>query len=187
MIIDSLQSTFAPSDIATVFIFCQDEKEKEKSSIDLLRNILAQLVYRKRSLSYATSALYYAESLQKGRASSKEYQNAIRAEVNRFSKVFIVVDGLDMFSDKERILGRLQKLPGHAQLLVTLRDVAQADSGDSPTVHVRASDEDLQSYTFSYLQSDPYLVRVFQEENGSVDYGLQCEVVHQVVEMSHGV
>lgn len=187
MIIDSLQSTFASSDIATVFIFCQDEKEKEQTSIDLLRNILAQLVYRKRSLSYATSALYYAESLQKGRESSKAYQNAIRAEVNRFSKVFIVIDGLDMFSDKERILGRLQKLPGHAQLLVALRDVAQVDSGDIPTVHVRAPDEDIQSYTFSYLESDPYLARFFQEENGFVNYGLQYEVVHQVVKISHGV
>lgn len=173
--------------MATVFIFCQDEKEKEQTSVDLLRNILAQLVYRKRSLSYATSALYYAESLQKGRASSKAYQNAIRAEVNRFSKVFFVVDGLDMFSDKERIIGRLQKLPGHAQLLVTLRDAAQVDNGDSPTVHVRASDEDLQSYTFSNLESNPILLRLFQEENGSLNYGLQCEVVYSVVQKSHGV
>lgn len=92
-----------------------------------------------------------------------------------------------MFSDKERIIGRLQKLPGHAQLLVTLRDAAQVDNGDSPTVHVRASDEDLQSYTFSNLESNPILLRLFQEENGSLNYGLQCEVVYSVVQKSHGV
>lgn len=185
MIIDSLQKTFASPDIATVFIFCQDEKKKEQSSIDLLRNILAQLVYRKRSLSYATSSLYYSESLQEGRASSKAYQNAIRAEVNRFSKVFFVVDGLDVIPDKEHVLGRLQKLPEHAQLLVTLREVPLIDI-DSSYVHVRASSEDLQSYTLSNIESDPNIANLLQEDV-PLKFGLQYEVVRSVVEKSHGM
>lgn len=185
MIIDSLQKTFAAPDIATVFIFCQDEKKKEQPSIDLLRNILAQLVYRKRSLSYTTSSLYYSESLQPGRASPKTYQNAIRAEVNRYSKVFFVVDGLDMLPDKERILSRLQKLPGHAQLLFTLREVPLIDM-DSSFVDVRASEEDLQSYTLSNIESDPNLANLLMEDMPS-KYGLQYEVVYSVVEKSHGV
>lgn len=185
MIIDSLQKTFASSDIATIFIYCHDKKNKELSSLDLLRNILAQLVYRKRSLSYATSSLYYSESLQPGRASPKTYQNAIRAEVNRYSKVFFVVDGLDMLPDKDRILSRLQKLPGHAQLLFTLREAPLIDI-DSSFVHVRASDEDLQSYILSNIESDANLASLLMEGMPS-KYGLQYEVVHSVVQKSHGV
>lgn len=183
VIIDSLQRTFISPDVATIFIFCQDEKEQ--TSTDLLRNILAQLVYRKRSLSHATSSLYYSESLTGDRASPKAYQNAIRAEVNRFSKVFFVVDGLDMFPDKERIIGRLQKLPGHAQLLITLREVSQVVDNCS-YVDVLASPEDLQCYTLCHLQSYSALISLFQE-NGSWKYELLCEVVRTLVDRSHGL
>lgn len=184
VIIDSLQRTFISPDVATVFIFCQDEKDKEQTSVDLLRNILAQLVYRRRSLSYATSSLYYSESLTEGRATAKAYQNAIRAEVNRFSKVFLVVDGLDMLYDKDRFLSRLEKLPGNAQLLFTLRDAPLA--GNSSYVDVRASSEDLQQYTLSHLKLDSNL-RGLLQENGSWKYGLLCEVVRLLAEKSNGV
>ncbi|KAJ5682003.1 uncharacterized protein N7477_001943 [Penicillium maclennaniae] len=42
-IIDFLQKTFTSPDVATVFVFCQEEGSKEPSSIDLMKNILAQL------------------------------------------------------------------------------------------------------------------------------------------------
>jgi hypothetical protein len=182
IIIDSLQRTFTTPDVATIFIFCEDEKEKEQTSIDLLRNILAQLVYRKRSLSYATSSLYYSESLSKGRASPKAYQNAIRAEINRFPKVFIIVDGLDMLSDKERILNRLQNLPGHAQLLVTLREVSQV--GNASYVSVLASPDDIHRYTQSRIQLDHGLSEFFKDGLGPQ---LQQEVVRTVMEKSNGM
>lgn len=184
MIIDSLQRTFISPDVATIFIFCQDEKENEQKSIDLLQNILAQLVYRKRSLSYATSSLYYFEFLTGDPASTKAYHNAIRAEVNQYSKVFFVVDGLDMFSDKERILSRLQKLPAHCQLLVTLREAPVADN--SSYLDVRVSADDLRSYTLSHLHSDASFKNILQG-NRSLNYDLLCEVVRILIEKSHGV
>lgn len=147
----------------------------------LLQNILAQLVYRKRSLSYATSHLYSSESVTKGRASPKAYQNAIRAEVNRFSKVFFVVDGLDGFSDKERILTRLQKLPDQAQLLVTLREANQIDQ-DSAYVSIVPSPEDLRLYTLSRIQNDAALKTLCNDEPAGVQ--LRREVVRAVMEKS---
>lgn len=133
-------------------------------------------------MSYATSSLYHAEALSKGRASSKAYQNAIRAEVNRFSKVFFIVDGLDMFSDKERILSRLQKLPEHAQLLVTLREVSQV--GNASYVSVLASPDDIHQYTHSRIQTDPGLEELFKDGIGPQ---LRQEIIHMVMEKSHGV
>ncbi|GKZ83595.1 hypothetical protein AnigIFM56816_008690 [Aspergillus niger] len=181
-IIDSLQRTFTSSDIATVFIFCREEKAREQSSIEILRNILAQLVYRKRSLSYETSSLYYSESLSKGRASSKAYQNAIRAEINRFSKVFLVIDGLDVLSDKERVLGRLQKLPEQAQLLVTLREVTRV--GNASYVSVLGTGEDVSMYAISRIQQDPSLRALFNDESMSQLYE---EVICTVTEKCHGL
>ncbi|RAK92185.1 hypothetical protein BO79DRAFT_62527 [Aspergillus costaricaensis CBS 115574] len=181
-IIDSLQRTFTGPDVATVFVIIQQEHAKDHNSTDILRSILAQLVYRKRSLSYATSSLYHSESLTKGRASPKEYHNAIRAEVNRFSKVMFVMDGLELLSDKERILSRLQKLPEHAQLLVTLREVTQV--GDASYVSILGSSEDLQRYAISRIENDAGLRGLFEKEP---DTRLYEEAVYTVVEKCHGV
>ncbi|PYI05719.1 NACHT and ankyrin domain protein [Aspergillus sclerotiicarbonarius CBS 121057] len=181
-IIDSLQRTFTSPDVATVFVVVQPEHAKDHNSTEILRSILAQLVYRKRSLSYATSSLYYSESLTKGRASPKEYHNAIRAEVNRFSKVLFIIDGLDVLSDKERILSRLQKLPEHAQLLVTLREVTQV--GNASYVSVLGSSDDIQTYATSRIENDPGLRALFRE---AADPRLYEEAIYTIVEKCHGV
>ncbi|CAG7922613.1 unnamed protein product [Penicillium olsonii] len=185
-IIDHLQRTFTSPDVATVFVFCQEETGKEQTSIDLLKIILAQLVYRKRSLSYATSSLYHSESLKEGSASPKAYQNAIRAEVNRFSKVLFIIDGLDLFSDKERILGRLQKLPQQAQLLVTLRDLSGIKPVESSGfVSVLAPPEEIGLYTLFRTRRDSGFRRHIGTKNS--DYLLEDDIIHAVVDSSHGI
>lgn len=169
-----------------MFVFCQEEGGKENTSIGLLKVILAQLVYRKRSLSPATSALYYSESLKGGSASPKAYQNAIRAEVNRFSKVLLVIDGLDVFYDKERILGRLQKLPQQAQLLITLREMSGVKPLDSSGyVSVFASPEDIGIYTLTRARADSSLRSMVGGD--SPDLKLEDKIIHSVVEKSHGM
>ncbi|KAJ5294285.1 hypothetical protein N7508_009106 [Penicillium antarcticum] len=186
VIIDYLQKTFTSPDVATVFVFCQEETGKEQTSIDILKNILAQLVYRKRSLSDATSSLYYSESLKEGTASPKAYQNAIRAEVNRFSKVLFVIDGLDMFSDKERILGRLQKLPQQAQLLVTLRDMIGIKPAENTGyVSVLAPPEDIGLYTLARTRRDSGFRKLIGTKDP--DLKLEDEIIHAIVGSSHGI
>ncbi|KAL4885900.1 ankyrin repeat-containing domain protein [Aspergillus karnatakaensis] len=181
-IIDSLQRTFTSPDVATIFIFCQDETEKEYTTLGLLQNILAQLVYRKRGLSYASSSLYHSESIMEGKASPKVYQNAIRAEVDRFSKVFFIIDGLDMLSDKERFLSRLQKLPEQVQLLVTLREVTQVEEASYLSVIAPATD--LQLYAISRIEGDSSLSDLLKRRSSPDMYQ---NVVNMVAERSHGV
>ncbi len=181
-IIDSLQRTFTSPDVVTVFIFCQDETQKEQTALDLLQNILAQLVYRRRSLSHASSSLYQSESKLQGKASPKVYQNAIRAEVDRFSKVFFIIDGLDMLSDKDRFLTRLQKLPDQVQLLVTLREATEV--GDVSYVTVLAPPKDLKAYVISRIEGDPSLTRLLKRKSNP---GLLENAINMVAERSHGV
>ncbi|PTU20864.1 hypothetical protein P175DRAFT_0546775 [Aspergillus ochraceoroseus IBT 24754] len=181
-IIDSLQRTFTSSDVASIFIFCQEEGEKEQTTLDLLQNILAQLIYRKRSLSYASSSLYHSEHMMKGKASPKVYQNAIRAEVDRFSKVFFIIDGLDMLSDKERFIARLQKLPDQVQLLVTLREAPIAKVASYITV--MAPPSDIHLYAMSRIQEDHSISALLCEID---EPQLYQEVINMVSEKSHGV
>ncbi|KAJ5610667.1 hypothetical protein N7510_007386 [Penicillium lagena] len=185
-IIDYIQRTFTSPDVATVFVFCQEESGKDRTSTDLLKNILAQLVYRKREFSHATSSLYHSESITKSCASPKAYHNAIRAEINRFSKVLLVIDGLDMFSDKERVLGRLQKLPQQTQLLVTLREMSGVKPLDnSRFVSVLAPPEDIGIYVLSRTQTDKGFKSILGEE--STDEELEDVIVNTVIDKSHGI
>lgn len=143
-------------------------------------------MYRKRSLSYVTSSLYQSEALIEGSASPKAYQNAIRAEVNRFSKVLFIIDGLDMLSDKDRLLGRLQKLPEQAQLLITLREMSDAKpSNNLGYVSVIAPPEDIGLYTLERTRTDHGLRLVLGEN--SPDLGLEDNIVHSVVQKSYGM
>jgi hypothetical protein len=118
-----------------------------------------------------------------GKASPKVYQNAIRAEVDRFSKVFFIIDGLDMLSDKERFLARLQKLPDQVQLLVTLREITQL--GGASYVRVLAPPEDIHKYAVSRIQSDQHLTDLLLD--GNSDSELYQSVISMVAEKCHGV
>lgn len=118
-----------------------------------------------------------------GKASAKAYQNAIRAEVNRFSKVFFVVDGLDMFYDKERLLSRLQKLPAHSQMLVTLREASYTNG--AAYLSVLAPPEDIQLYTLSRIILDPAFRHLFEQHPEETD--LEEVIIRSVTERSHGL
>ncbi|OQE22364.1 hypothetical protein PENSTE_c010G10384 [Penicillium steckii] len=188
-IIDNLQRTFSSPDVAVVFIFGQDESEDGSTSVSFLDKILAQLVYRKRAPSYATTTLYKSKSFQNGGASAKAFQDAIRAEVNQsiraevnqFSRVFFVIDGIDSQSEKERILNRLQKLPEHAQLLVTMREARYASKDEH--VSFLAVDKDLETYVGARIDHDENLTSLLSQYAPE----LKAAVVKQVVQKSHGL
>ena len=176
-----MQRTFTSADVAIVFIFGQDETKEEPTSIGFLDKILAQLVYRKRTPSHATELLYKSESFSKGKASAKAFQDAIRAEVNRFSRVLFVIDGIDMQSEKERILNRLQKLPEHAQLLVTMREARYASKDEH--LSVLAAREDLETYIRCRIDLDEGLTALLKDYPSE----LKGAIVQQVVQKSHGL
>jgi ankyrin repeat protein len=182
-VVDFLQRTFVSPDVGICFVFCHKEGEKDQGSTLILRNILAQLIYRRREISYSTSSLYNFESLCTAKASSKAYQHAIRAEVNRFSKVFFVIDGLDTFSDKERLLNRLQKLPEHVQLFITLRDVKSRETIQYITASTPA--DDIRLYTLARIRQDATLAHLIAEDPSSCRF--EKDIIRYVAERSHGV
>lgn len=184
VVIDSLQRTFTSPDVAIVFIFSHKEKDDGQGCPALLQNVLAQLIYCRRALSHATESLYNFEAMSGTKASSKAYQNAIRAEINRFSKVFLVIDGLDTMADRERFLNRIQKLPEHAQLFITLRETASNERVNH--IDISVPEQDIKDYVDSHLHQDPALVRLVDDEEEPIS-NLKDDIVRYVVERSHGM
>lgn len=157
--------------------------EDDQITVSIFANILAQLVDRKRSASYKTSALYKSESFSNGKASVKAYQNAVRAEVDRFSKVFLIVDGLDMAADRDRVLNRLQRLPEHVQLLFALRDSKHANKANCIPIH--APHADLEEYIESRITNDAVLANILAQYPRG--YGLREAFIQQVTGRCHGL
>ncbi|KAE8385233.1 ankyrin repeat-containing domain protein [Aspergillus alliaceus] len=182
-IIETLQNTFTSPDVAVVFFFCQDERDEEASSLSMLSNILAQLVYRKGSATHTTAALYRSEAFIHGKVSAKSFHNAIRTEINHFSKVYIIVDGLDLLPEKDRVIARLQKLPDHAHLLFTLREARNVDEEDF--IQVIASRRDLAAYIDSKIDQEPELSSLLLQY--PPEYLIKEAVVQQVVDKSYGL
>lgn len=91
-----------------------------------------------------------------------------------------------MFADKERLLGRLQKLPQQAQLLVTLREMSGAKPlNNSGYVSVFAPADDIGIYTLTRARMDPVFRKVLGED--SPDIPLEDAIIHSVVDKSHGL
>lgn len=182
-IVDTLQNNFTSPDVAIISIFCENETEKGPAqTVRILQNVLAQLIHRKRSLSYASTQLHSFEFLKKTRASPEAYRNAIRAEANRFTKVYFIIDGLDLLTDRERVLRQLQKLPEHTQIFITLREAEiQNNAG---YLDILASPEDLHKYVASRIHQDFEVARILPEE--AIDCYLSDEVARFVVAKSHG-
>ena len=176
-IIDSLRNTFTSADVAIVFIFGHDETD----AVGLLDEILAQLVYRKRAPCHVTASLYKSKSFAEGNVSAKAYQDAIRAEVNRFSRVMFVIDGIDMNVEKERILNRLHKLPDHVQLLITTREAKYTPKDRH--ISVLATHGDLETYACFRIEQDEKLSTLVKQYAPE----LKLAIIRQVVLKSHGL
>jgi hypothetical protein len=125
--------------------------------------------------------LYKSKSFAEGNVSAKAYQDAIRAEVNRFSRVLFVIDGIDMHVEKERLLNRLQKLPDHAQLLITSREAKYGSKDDH--LSVLATPGDLETYVCARIEQDERLTTMLNQ------YALELKVavIQQVARKSHGL
>ncbi|KAJ5163243.1 uncharacterized protein N7500_005073 [Penicillium coprophilum] len=180
-IIDSLRNTFTSPDVAIVFIFGHDETDEDATSVGFLDKILAQLVYRKRTPCHTSVSLYKSKSFAEGKVSAKAYQDAIRAEVNRFSRVIFVIDGIDMHVESERILNRLQKLPDHAQLLVTTREAKYASKDEH--ISVMAAHTDLETYAGTRIEQDERLSALVKQYPPELKFA----VIRQVALKSHGL
>lgn len=94
-----------------------------------------------------------------------------------------MIDGLDTISDRDRFLNRMQKLPEHAQLLITLRESSDTDKINY--INVSSPKKDIRDYVVSRLDKDAKLSCLNLHEKD--DKGAQDDVVRYVVEKSHGL
>jgi molybdopterin-biosynthesis enzyme MoeA-like protein len=162
----------ASPEIGIGFLYCSKWRQRLTSE-SLMLDLLKQLVQAQTTLCHDVRIMYQSCAAFSRGPSKFDVARAIRAVVNEYSKVYLVVDALDQLDDEVRKcflndLFLLQEETG-LNILATARIFLGSDAsfpnGITRTLEVSASDEDISACVNyardlpSYVSNDPVLLR----------------------------
>ncbi|KAH8422526.1 uncharacterized protein LDX57_000280 [Aspergillus melleus] len=171
------------------FIFAGTDTDHRNTAEDVLTSLLKQFLIETELSTYCSHLenMYTAHRLRKTRPSWEEYLDVFRLSMDKASKVFIVIDGLDQLGiDNESMTRLLNTLEGwpHLNLLITARSKTPFTDSKRPRayVNISASSQDMKSY----LEYRTTMVPGFQNLLAR-DASLQSALVDIIVEKSCGM
>lgn len=131
-------------------MYCNYKERERQTLVNLLAGIWRQLVQSSPTLLNDAKLIYKTHQERDTQLSLWEIEKILQAEVQRLSRVFVVVDALDEASDSENsaLLRSLRKLASKANFLFTSRplDTIKANIGECPRIEVKAVSGDVAKY-----------------------------------------
>ncbi|KAJ7600190.1 ankyrin repeat-containing domain protein, partial [Mycena floridula] len=161
--------------------------------MQLLGSILKQLVERRPAISQHLLSLYKIHSSRKTMPTFPELMDALRTELQSYTRAYLIVDALDECSDEARDFflstgspAGLRSLTDNLQLLMTSRNMpsithALKVQGES-TLHIEAHVEDLQIYIRRCLVGVRRLNRLVKD-----DKSLEDKIIEVVISKAAGM
>jgi Cdc6-like AAA superfamily ATPase len=139
--------------VGIAYLFCNYQRQHEQKLGDLLASLLKQLTQEQQCLPDEVKTLYEQHRDKRTRPSPSSLTRVLRSVTAAYSRIFIVVDALDECSSdgcRQELLSALFDLRERcgANLLITSRPISsiEAEFEASPTLEIRASDEDVRRY-----------------------------------------
>ncbi|KAJ6517615.1 hypothetical protein DFH09DRAFT_1332314 [Mycena vulgaris] len=151
IVVDHLQAVAAASvqNIGVAVVYLNHKERDEHSPAKLLASLWRQLVFR-RPISPTIHELYESHHEPGTRPFIKDDHAVLRSVIAEYSKVYIVVDALDEYPEKERdiFLGHLFSLdPTRVNLMLTSRPHIKIEdvgsNSDLQTLEIRAMEGDI--------------------------------------------
>jgi hypothetical protein len=126
---------------------------------ELIASILKQLVQDHPVISETAGSLYDKHHSKDTYPSLEDLTEALRMEVGRYSRVFVIVDALDELDELHRIKV-IRSLSNAIHLMVTSRPLPpiEAISRGANSMHISASGHDVRAYIQHRIQQDPRLM-----------------------------
>ncbi len=125
VVIDYLEHTFQQDDVGIAFLYFNSNDEANQTDGNCISSLVQQLVRRLAYIPDQVKALYSEYISQTTRPSLVEYSQLLEVVCRLFSKVYIVVDGLDECHKESLIpkglLIEIQELSPSIRLLFTSR------------------------------------------------------------------
>ena len=159
-VVDDLQQRFAKSDdIGVACIYCDYKDQVAQTTKNLLASLWLQLAANNRDLSNEVEDLYnkYMSQGPRSRPTLDEVSRILRIEVERYQKVYIVVDALDECSAENRttFLRQISALPPSVHLMVTSRFLSSIPRQfkNATKIEIEADIEDVKYYVKERINS----------------------------------
>ena len=171
MIVNHLQTIFEGNDkVAIVFVYCNYKEQAQQTVSNLIANLVKQMVQcHSRAVSDNIRSFYEHHQRDHTGPTLDQITGALRSEIEAYSKVFVIVDGLDECREDDGSRGKLLKLlrtlDGKVNLLVTSRNlpsIAQ-DFEATKRLYIRAKDDDIRKYVEGRIASGPRHLKRLQE------------------------
>jgi AAA domain len=187
IVVDHLWKAFQKDNIGIASVYCNYKARESQTTTDLVAAILKQLVQERPLFGGPVAALYEQHADRRTRPSLDELLTALNSVSNCYSKVYIVLDGLDECSDSDgtrsELLAKLRSLQikTDISLMATSRfapKVVQFFEGFS-MLEIRASDADVKQFVAGQMNRLPHCVQ------RNID--LQVEIQDRIVQAVDGM
>lgn len=139
-------------------------------------------------LSEDVKSLYNQHSRERTRPSLPEYIRLLQAHIQRFSRVFIVVDALDECSEdngvRDLFLAQLRYLLPNIRLLVTSRDITSLGHAfeDATRLEIRANEDDMRTYLQVRIEEQALLRSHIKD-----DPSLKDTIINTIINKANGM
>ncbi|KAK8131809.1 hypothetical protein PG984_008247 [Apiospora sp. TS-2023a] len=165
IVVEHLQNTWQEdSSVGICYIFCNFNRGEEQDFHGLIASLLGQLVQSQSPTPGFVEELYNLHKERRSRPSTDGLCQALRSATAPYSRIFIVVDGLDELtsSTRSQFISELRKLEAvlGANILVTSRATPDIAAMFSKTtcIEIRASEKDISTYVTRSVSQFPDFV-----------------------------
>jgi archaellum biogenesis ATPase FlaH len=136
--------------MACIYCYCNYKEQKTQTVSELIASLLKQLVQDHPAISDNVESIYNHHIVQNTRPTANEFTKALRSEIGRYSKVFIIIDALDEFleRDQEYLITELRSLSSTVNLMVTSRPLPLIEEQFRGVnrLDILANEEDIRKY-----------------------------------------
>lgn len=179
IVIDDLLNRYqSDPNVGIAYIYLNFRQQEVQKLPHLLSSLLKQLLYKRPTLPESIRELHDEHTVKGTRPSIAELSAALNAVAASYKSVFLVIDALDecRVADgcRQEFINQLLSLQMQkgvgSSLFVTSRFIPEITEhfDDCLTLHIRASDEDVQKYVDSNLSRLSRCVRDDKELQGEI-------------------
>ena len=163
--VDHLDIKFSAESVPVLCMYCNYKERVQQTVPNLIGSLLKQLVQYRPQVSENVLSLFTKHKHHNTYPALADLSRTLRAEIQPYSKVFIVVDALDECPDdsmaRTHLLTELRSFAGNVNLLVTSRNLTSIGPQlpGANRIQVSANDDDVRKYIKGRLLTEPRLLR----------------------------
>ncbi|KAJ6526214.1 hypothetical protein DFH09DRAFT_1371675 [Mycena vulgaris] len=184
LVVHNLRAIPENRNIGVAVIYLNHQETEVQSVPNLLTGLWRQLVVRK-PISSAVRDLYKKHREQRTRSSLEDADSILRSTISEYSNVFIIIDALDEYPEKQRdiFLLCLSSLGPTVNLMLTSRPHININHVGNPEIlKIRATEDDIRRHVNAEILRSSRLFR--HTENRP---GLWKEIETVIVQRSDGM